>query len=50
MDGSTDKKECAHIPCKCAPEIGSEYCSFLCEKAFDQTDCSCGHEECQAEA
>ena len=50
MDGPIDKKECAHTLCKCAPQIGSDYCSLQCEKAIDETDCSCGHPECQAEA
>jgi hypothetical protein len=45
-----EEKECAHVPCRCAAETGSDYCSIACEKSFDETDCMCGHPECRAEA
>jgi hypothetical protein len=45
-----EEKKCAHIPCNCPPEPNSNYCCPACEKAFDETDCSCGHAECRAEA
>ncbi len=45
-----EEKECAHVPCHCAPEPGSNFCCRACEKAIDETDCSCGHIECRAEA
>lgn len=45
-------KECAHTPCRCEAEPGSDYCSPQCEEAAgkDVTDCGCGHPDCRAEA
>jgi hypothetical protein len=42
--------ECAHPPCGCPVENEGDYCSDWCEKAFDETDCGCGHPDCRAEA
>ncbi len=45
-------KICAHIACGCEAEAGSDYCSPQCKKsaAVGETDCNCGHAECQARA
>jgi len=50
MSQTSLTKECAHTACRCRARAGSNYCSEECEKAYDQTDCSCGHPECQAQA
>lgn len=43
-------RECAHTACHCRARSGSNFCSEECEKARDQSDCNCGHPECQARA
>lgn len=46
-----DEKKCAHVPCQCAAEPGSDYCSQACKATPpDETDCMCGHADCRAEA
>jgi hypothetical protein len=50
MNEAIEGKICGHIPCGCEAELGSDYCSFQCEKAVEETDCMCGHPECQAQA
>jgi hypothetical protein len=50
MENITEANKCAHVPCQCEPEPGSDYCSTQCEKAVGETDCSCGHPDCLAEA
>jgi hypothetical protein len=41
---------CAHTLCGCRVPPGDDYCSLACEKAREETDCSCGHIECRAKA
>jgi len=50
MTRITDENICAHVACGCPVEQGAEYCSLACEKAREETDCSCGHVECCARA
>ena len=50
MTRTSHAKECAHTACHCRAQAGSNYCCGECEKARDQTDCNCGHPECQARA
>lgn len=50
MMNANGEKTCAHVACGCEAEPGSEFCSIACEKAREETDCSCGHAECQAKA
>lgn len=50
MQENNNERRCAHVPCQCPAEAGSDYCSPQCEKAFDETDCNCGHPECRAKA
>ena len=50
MNEAIEGKICAHVPCGCQAEPGSDYCSPQCEKAGEETDCMCGHPECQARA
>lgn len=50
MTHSNGEKTCAHIPCGCPTEPGSEFCSADCERARNETDCACGHIDCQARA
>lgn len=45
-----DEKKCAHVPCRCAAEPGSDYCCQACKESIDETDCMCGHADCRAEA
>ena len=49
-DLAGSKRECGHVPRRCRAREGSDYCSEKCEKARGETDCSCGHPECQARA
>ncbi|HUF03445.1 MAG TPA: hypothetical protein VMM38_04645 [Aridibacter sp.] len=42
------EKECAHVPCRCKADPGSDYCSPQCERSLGKTDCECGHPECGA--
>ena len=46
----TGNRKCAHVPCRCKPAAGSQFCSDQCERAGLETDCNCGHAECGAEA
>ncbi|MDQ4122090.1 MAG: hypothetical protein M3209_11675 [Acidobacteriota bacterium] len=52
MKNPLTEKECAHAPCQCPAETGSDFCSPQCEKAAGsgETDCNCGHPDCRAEA
>lgn len=50
MEKSREEKVCAHAPCSCPAASDSDYCSLHCAKAFVETDCGCGHEECAADA
>lgn len=52
MSESLSEQECAHAPCGCPAETGSDYCSPQCEKSAGraETDCNCGHADCRAEA
>lgn len=45
---SAIENECAHIPCRCPAEAGTEYCCPQCEQSLGKTDCECGHPECGA--
>jgi hypothetical protein len=47
---------CAHEPCHCEPEPGSEFCSAACARETRRaapgevaSDCPCGHPECRPE-
>ena len=50
METDNEERKCAHVPCNCPAAVDSEYCSSQCAKAYTETDCQCGHEECAAEA
>ena len=50
MPQQSHVKECAHTACHCRARSGRSYCGDECEKARDETDCRCGHPECQARA
>lgn len=52
MKNQLNEKQCAHAPCGCEAEAGSDYCSPQCEKSAGggETDCNCGHPDCRAEA
>jgi hypothetical protein len=39
---------CAHAPCTCTAEAGSDYCSPWCERAGAAAECHCHHADCQA--
>ena len=47
-----NETECAHEPCECQAQPGSEYCSEACETAAAQGSaaCMCGHRGCEASA
>lgn len=39
--------KCAHSPCSCKADSGSQYCSVECESASSSsTECDCGHDDC----
>jgi hypothetical protein len=50
ISAAIEGKVCAHIACGCPVGDGEDYCSPACEKAFGETDCNCGHADCQARA
>jgi hypothetical protein len=39
---------CAHGPCTCSTEAGSDYCSQWCEQAGAAGECHCHHAGCEA--
>ncbi len=41
------RQKCAHPPCNCTVDQGTEYCSDYCRQApRDQTTCDCPHAGC----
>jgi hypothetical protein len=50
LSGKSRESECAHRPCQCPAQEDSEYCSKECEQTISETDCSCGHPDCRAQA
>jgi hypothetical protein len=39
---------CAHGPCTCTTEAGSDYCSAWCQQAGAAGECHCHHAGCEA--
>jgi hypothetical protein len=43
---NSERKTCAHIPCRCLVEAGQKYCGQICEDAGSEDveiACECDH-------
>ena len=48
-----EMRKCAHIPCRCNPADGEQYCGEICRLAGSEEveiACQCDHTPCPLEA